>query len=288
MSAAAIARRRAAAATPQFPPSPPMPPSTFHVPSPQQNRLLTLQEVISLTDSRLTLLEQQQQQPKTQFFDEDAISNLLQPHLDEFNHRYEILASEILNLKNVVMNLQSYTLEVNKMMVEERIRVLSDPLQAPPTIPSILIHDDDGDKSNLCFAVQEEHDESFESVEADVIHQPEEEEPVVDREPEPVVQPEEPEPVVPPQEPEPVVQPEEENPVVQPEEEPVVPPQEPEPVVQPEEENPVVQPEEEPVVSPQDEEPVVQQEPEPVVVPSSTKRRNKKNAIEFNSEDFSM
>ncbi|NBO24726.1 MAG: hypothetical protein EBU93_05790, partial [Chlamydiae bacterium] len=76
---------------------------------------------------------------------EPLITNLLEPHLDEFNHRYEILATEILNLKNVVMNLQSYTMEVNKMLVEERVRVLSDPVTTTES-PTILIHDDgDGD-----------------------------------------------------------------------------------------------------------------------------------------------
>ena len=51
---------------------------------------------------------------------------MLESHFSEFNHRYEILASEILNLKHIVMKLQSYTLDINKTLVEERIQVLSE------------------------------------------------------------------------------------------------------------------------------------------------------------------
>jgi hypothetical protein len=88
--------------------------------------MMTLQEVIALTDSRLTLLERQSPPPMLDM--ESMVANMLNPHLDEFNHRYEILATEILDLKNVVMKLQSYTLEVNKLLFDERIRVLSDPV----------------------------------------------------------------------------------------------------------------------------------------------------------------
>lgn len=156
----AIARRRAAAATlntsstvgnPQQQQQPSFPATS------SPNRLMTLPEVIALTDSRLTMLERQlftlstatsySPTPTNQEEEnlEPLIANLLEPHLDEFNHRYEILATEILNLKNVVMNLQSYTMEVNKMLVEERVRVLSDPVTTTES-PTILIHDDgDGD-----------------------------------------------------------------------------------------------------------------------------------------------
>ena len=46
--------------------------------------------------------------------------------IDEFNHRFEVLAEEISNIKDVVLKLQSYTMEVNKTLLEERINVFSD------------------------------------------------------------------------------------------------------------------------------------------------------------------
>ena len=40
--------------------------------------------------------------------------------VEEFDKRYELLAEEIVNLKNIVLNLQSYTMEVNKTLYDER------------------------------------------------------------------------------------------------------------------------------------------------------------------------
>ena len=40
--------------------------------------------------------------------------------IDEFDKRYELLAEEIVNIKNIVLSLQSYTMDVNKMLLEER------------------------------------------------------------------------------------------------------------------------------------------------------------------------
>jgi hypothetical protein len=86
---------------------------------------LTLPQVISLVDKRLTTLEK--------FMNENKSSGLLPPVaesneipsnlteiLDEFNSRHELLANEIGSLKNIVMNLQSYTMDVNKMLLDER------------------------------------------------------------------------------------------------------------------------------------------------------------------------
>ena len=41
--------------------------------------------------------------------------------MDEFNARFELLADEIANMKNIVLSLQSYTMDVNKMLLEERV-----------------------------------------------------------------------------------------------------------------------------------------------------------------------
>ena len=96
---------------------------------------LTLPQVISVVDKRLTTLESfmketklsspvlssaPQQQPQPQPPDN------LREILDEFNTRHEMLASEIGNLKNIVMSLQSYTMDVNKMLMEERVKILGD------------------------------------------------------------------------------------------------------------------------------------------------------------------
>jgi hypothetical protein len=57
---------------------------------------------------------------------ESLVQHILHEHLSEFNHRYELLAEEIIDLKHIVMKLQSYTLDVNKTLIDERIQILSE------------------------------------------------------------------------------------------------------------------------------------------------------------------
>jgi hypothetical protein len=112
---------------------PSQPSSSTAPPSQQQQdmKLLTLQQVISLVDSRLTNLEKNLIEPKSNSSEEaplevsDLIKTLLYDHLAEFNERYELLAAEIANLKNIVIDLQSYTMNINKTLFEERIKVMS-------------------------------------------------------------------------------------------------------------------------------------------------------------------
>lgn len=115
-------------------------------PQPQgQSTGLTLQQVITLIDTRLVSLENvsKQTQETIQILqttgssvssnnnDESSdisgmIDEKLEEYFSEFNTRTELLATEITNLKQIVLNLQAYTLEINKTLMEERIQILSD------------------------------------------------------------------------------------------------------------------------------------------------------------------
>jgi len=104
------------------------------------NRPLTLQQALQILNGRIVQLERtasngptentSTENTPTSSVDEtrvqEIVSNMMETHLSEFNHRYEVLASEILNLKHIVMKLQSYTLDINKTLIEERIQVLSE------------------------------------------------------------------------------------------------------------------------------------------------------------------
>jgi len=97
---------------------------------PSQNAGLTLPQVIALVDKRLITLEkfmkeQTELPPPVQKNTSDDISNL-SAIVDEFNTRYSILAEEIDTMKNMLMKLQSFTMEVNKTLLDERIRIFSD------------------------------------------------------------------------------------------------------------------------------------------------------------------
>ena len=58
--------------------------------------------------------------------DESLDTVMLQNIIQEFSSRFDILAEEIGNLKDTVLKLQTYTMDVNKMLVDERIQILSD------------------------------------------------------------------------------------------------------------------------------------------------------------------
>ena len=46
--------------------------------------------------------------------------------MEEFNSRFEILANELADIKDTIMKLQTFTMEVNKSMHDERIHILSE------------------------------------------------------------------------------------------------------------------------------------------------------------------
>jgi hypothetical protein len=94
---------------------------------------LTLPQVISVIDNRLITLEnfvkEQQNNPKSMVESQklqEQEQNLPADFVDEIQARFDILAREISDLKDVVLKLQSFTMDVNKSLLEERINILSD------------------------------------------------------------------------------------------------------------------------------------------------------------------
>jgi len=128
-SLAAAKKRRAPAAATQVPVqnaySPNLSASSGQM---GQSPGLTLPQVISVVDKRLIALETIVK--NSPILNDGAIgqsnqvpSNITEV-LDEFNARTERLAEEIENLKNIVLSLQTYTMDVNKMLLEERAQLL--------------------------------------------------------------------------------------------------------------------------------------------------------------------
>ena len=94
----------------------------------QQNMgpALTLPQVIALVDKRLNTLENFMQTQNDTVNKSAESENDFSAIIEEYNSRFDIIADEIGTLKDTVMKLQTYTMEVNKMLMEERIRILSD------------------------------------------------------------------------------------------------------------------------------------------------------------------
>lgn len=129
--AIASARQRRAGVTQPEPPS--IPPQK----APEQTGL-TLPQVIALIDTRLIKLEKfmkdtTDSERTVQFATTPMDNNtVLQENevdlnsiLDDFNNRFIMLAEEIASLKDTLMKLQTYTMDVNKMLLDERVNVLS-------------------------------------------------------------------------------------------------------------------------------------------------------------------
>lgn len=124
-------------------------------------RPMTLQQVITVFDNRLLTLEKSlldneksdgQEGATTTTtatvksdIDREYIEKMnqdfhdsLSEQVSEFDHRYQLLAKEVVDLKHIVLKLQSYTLDVNKALIEERVQILTsdeddnEPLQIQP------------------------------------------------------------------------------------------------------------------------------------------------------------
>ena len=105
-------------------------------------RPMPLQQVITVLDNRILYLEKHLVEsskrelvekvalpeaiPNSSFTKEaieELVAAAIKEHIMEFDHRYEMLANEIVNLKQIVLQLQSYTLDVNKTLLEERAQI---------------------------------------------------------------------------------------------------------------------------------------------------------------------
>ena len=113
---------------------------------------LTIQQVVAILDRRLGVLETFMKESKeapergVKFDVEENsgenVSNNLEEIISEFNSRFDILAEEVGNLKEIVLKLQTYTMDVNKVLIEKHIPSLSD-LGANLTLDSIQENDED-------------------------------------------------------------------------------------------------------------------------------------------------
>jgi len=113
--------------------NPPAPNKIIPPPLPGQNTSsnnappsngLTLQQVIHIMDKRLSTLENTVQKGgiastvSTPSLDKDTVN--------EIYSRFDILLSEVADLKDTVMKLQTYTMDVNRVLFEERSKCAVD------------------------------------------------------------------------------------------------------------------------------------------------------------------
>lgn len=137
-SNAAAIRRRVTA--PQQAANIKPPPAPVKQPVKNVSNGLPIQNIISELDKRVVSLEETI--TKTV---KDSTEPTVTDVLDEFQSRFEMIATEISDIKDAMMKLQTYTMDVNKMLLEERIDILS---EINPNSKSNVISQD-GDLANI-------------------------------------------------------------------------------------------------------------------------------------------
>ena len=115
MSSAALAKKRRAA-QPQVPslPTPSQTPSTQS----QNNRVpVSIPQMFSLMEKRINTLEKEIKMKSVQsntVAEEDS-----KKIFEEYDSRFDLFAIEINTIKDVLLNLQTYTINVNKVLLEQ-------------------------------------------------------------------------------------------------------------------------------------------------------------------------
>jgi hypothetical protein len=106
---------------------------------------LTLPQVIQLVDKRLLQLEHavvklnnaQLHSPENST---ESVPSNINEVLDVLTARINEIGEEVYTLKDTVLSLQTYTMDVNKMLIEERVRLLggTDPRHEDTPLEQIL------------------------------------------------------------------------------------------------------------------------------------------------------
>jgi hypothetical protein len=126
----AAAKARRAGIKPSVPPTPAPGPAAA---SAAGTNGLTLPQVISVIDRRLVTLESFMKETKenpiimaTNTSDEEGaeapgviVPSEFNAFVDEINNRFQLLAEEIETMKNALLKLQTFTMDVNKILLEK-------------------------------------------------------------------------------------------------------------------------------------------------------------------------
>ena len=110
--------------------------------APNRN-LMSLPQVLKVFDTRLNAIESNVKELHSSSTTTDAsdskessisIATEMQEILGEYEERFQVLANEIQSMKEIVLKLQTYTMDVNKTLLEERVQIMSSSTTANETI----------------------------------------------------------------------------------------------------------------------------------------------------------
>jgi hypothetical protein len=124
MSNSLAKKRRANLPPPPMPaPAPNPSPSNLNQP-PAIGRPMTLPQVLSILEKRLSILEKSKDMEETTSImattPASIMNDSLKETLDEYETRFDMLAEQINYIKDTLMKLQTFTMEVNQTLLLER------------------------------------------------------------------------------------------------------------------------------------------------------------------------
>jgi hypothetical protein len=99
---------------------------------------LTLPQIIALFDSRIAKLEISIPSAVQSSAADDEKNASIAEYIEEMDHKFNLLVEEITTLKDIILKLQSFTMEVNKMLVDERAKNISE-LNVPDSNPGLTL-----------------------------------------------------------------------------------------------------------------------------------------------------
>ena len=116
-------------------PTIPVPQSVPAVQGQQLQTKLTFQQIVTVIDNRLSKLEQEMKtkvasapgptpaKAPAQVQTQDQVTK---SQMEDMESKFMMLAEEITTMKDVIMKLQAFTMDVNKTLFNERIQIMSD------------------------------------------------------------------------------------------------------------------------------------------------------------------
>lgn len=165
-SLASAKRRRAGiqSSTPAPPPQQSQAPQQSQVPqqtSVNQRARMSLPQLINSMEARIKALEENKpvEDNKSQTANQEISFNVTNPetgetknmtmsdYMTDMDKKFFMLAEELTNMKDVVLKLQTFTMEVNKNLYEERIKILSE-MPENVTITDDTLHEEVSNNDN--------------------------------------------------------------------------------------------------------------------------------------------
>lgn len=178
-SLASAKRRRAGiqSSTPAPPPQQSQVPQQSQAPqqtSVNQRARMSLPQLINSMEARIKALEENKpvEDNKSQTANQEISFNVTNPetgetknmtmsdYMTDMDKKFFMLAEELTNMKDVVLKLQTFTMEVNKNLYEERIKILSE-MPENVTITDDTLHeevnnnDNDNNDENITMSTTE-------------------------------------------------------------------------------------------------------------------------------------